>query len=128
MIITALIIRPAINAASNTAMMAMMNTAIIMGMAIMTMINTAIIPGRANTIIGTAIMAASNAAIMAGIIICLLDDAGLFDFERIDHAGKRRSICGRERNPTSHCRREADRRKREQFPHGTFSFLAAKRS
>ncbi len=98
MIITALIIRPAINAASNTAMMAMMNTAIIMGMAIMTMINTAIIIGRANTIIGTAIMAASNAAIMAAII-CLLDDAGLFDFERIDHAGKRRSICSRDRNP-----------------------------
>jgi len=127
MIITVLVIRPTINAASNTAIMAMMNTAIIMGMAIMTVINTAMIIGRANTtiIMGTAIMAASNAAIMAVIIICLLDDAGLFDFERINRAGKRRSICGRDRNPTSHCHREADRNKREQFPHVTFSFLAA---
>jgi len=122
MIITDLIMSPAISAASNTAIMAMMNTAIIMCMAIMTVINTAIIIGRANTtiIIGTAIMAASNAAIMAAIIICLLDDADLFDFERMDNAGKRRSICGRDRNPASNCHREADRHKREQFPHVTF--------
>ena len=77
MIITILIISPAIMAASNTAIMAM--TAIIIGRA---MISSAII-------IGTAIMAASNAAIMAVIIICLLDDAGRFDVGRMDHAGKR---------------------------------------
>ena len=91
MIITVLIIRPAISAASNTAIMAMMNTAIIMGMAIMSVINAAIKVGRANStiIIGTAIMAASNASIVAAIIIRLLDDATRFDVERMDHAGKR---------------------------------------
>ena len=78
--------------------MAMMDTAIIMGMAVMTVIYAAIIIGRANStiIIGTAIMAASNTAIMATIIVRLLDDAARSDVERMDHAGKRRSIRGRD--------------------------------
>ena len=84
------IITTAISAASNAAIMAMINTTIIMGTVVMAGINTAII-GWANStiIIGTAIMAASNASIVAAIIIRLLDDAGRFDVERMDHAGKR---------------------------------------
>ena len=93
MIITGLIISPAISPASDTAIMAMMNTAIIMGMAVMAVINAAIIVRRANStiIIGTAIMAASHTAIMATIIIVrLLDDATRSDVERMDHAEYRR--------------------------------------
>ena len=119
---TGLIISPAISTASDTAIMAMMNTAIVMGMAVMTVIYAAIIIGRANStiIIGTAIMAASNTAIMATIIVRLLDDAARSDVERMDHAGKRRSTHGRDRSPTSNCRGEADCQKREQFSHVTF--------
>jgi hypothetical protein len=65
---------------------------------------------------------------MATIIIRLLDDAARSDVERMDHAGKRRRIRGRDRSPTSNCRGEADCQKREQFSHATFSFLAAERS
>jgi hypothetical protein len=62
---------------------------------------------------------------MSTIIIRLLDAAARSDVERVDHAGKRRSIHGRDRSPTGNCRGEADCQKREQFSHATFSFLAA---
>ena len=71
------------------------------------MINTAII-------IGTAIMTASNAAIMAVTIICLLDNAGLFNFEQMARTCKRRSICRSNRKPTNNCHSKRECQEREQ--------------